>query len=65
MVDLASVVRPGDGIICGQACAEPQTLLVGSFGRSTPGAAQKNDFNLSLDGGLKGKKDRKAKKKDE
>jgi len=27
MVDLASVVRPGDGIICGQACAEPQTLL--------------------------------------
>src|SRR5688500_6830003 len=28
-------------------------------GRSTPGAAQKNDFNLSLDGGLKGKKDRK------
>lgn len=27
MIDLASVVRPGDGIICGQACAEPQTLL--------------------------------------
>ena len=27
MVDLASVARPGDGIICGQACAEPQTLL--------------------------------------
>src|SRR5258706_15017853 len=27
MVDLASVVRPRDGIICGQACAEPQTLL--------------------------------------
>jgi acyl-CoA hydrolase len=27
VVDLASVVRPGDGIICGQACAEPQTLL--------------------------------------
>jgi len=27
MVDLASVVRPGEGIICGQACAEPQTLL--------------------------------------
>lgn len=27
MVDLASVVRPGDGIICGQACAEPQTLV--------------------------------------
>jgi acyl-CoA hydrolase len=27
MVDLASVVRPGDGIVCGQACAEPQTLL--------------------------------------
>ena len=27
MVNLASVVRPGDGIICGQACAEPQTLL--------------------------------------
>lgn len=26
-MDLASVVRPGDGIICGQACAEPQTLL--------------------------------------
>jgi len=27
MVDLASVVRPGDGIIWGQACAEPQTLV--------------------------------------
>jgi acetyl-CoA hydrolase len=27
MMDLASVVRPGDGIISGQACAEPQTLL--------------------------------------
>jgi len=27
MMDLASVVRPGDGIICGQACAEPQTLV--------------------------------------
>lgn len=27
MVDLPSVIRPGDGIICGQACAEPQTLV--------------------------------------
>jgi len=27
MVDLCSVVRPGDGIIWGQACAEPQTLV--------------------------------------
>ena len=27
MVDLASVIRPGDAIIWGQACAEPQTLL--------------------------------------
>jgi acyl-CoA hydrolase len=27
MIDLASVIRPGDGIICGQACAEPQTLM--------------------------------------
>jgi acyl-CoA hydrolase len=27
MVDLSSVVRPGDGIIWGQACAEPQTLV--------------------------------------
>src|SRR2546421_9705031 len=27
MVELASVIRAGDGIICGQACAEPQTLL--------------------------------------
>src|SRR3954471_20733526 len=27
MVDLSSVVRPGDGIIFGQACAEPQTLV--------------------------------------
>jgi acyl-CoA hydrolase len=24
--DLASVIRPGDGVIVGQACAEPQTL---------------------------------------
>ncbi len=27
MTGLASVVRPGDAIVCGQACAEPQTLL--------------------------------------
>ena len=27
MTDLASVVRPGDGIIIGQACAEPQALV--------------------------------------
>src|ERR687897_2655090 len=27
MLDLASVIRPGDAIIWGQACAEPQTLL--------------------------------------
>ena len=27
MVDLTSVVRPGDSIIWGQACAEPQTLV--------------------------------------
>jgi acetyl-CoA hydrolase len=27
VIDLASVVRPGDGIIIGQACAEPQTLV--------------------------------------
>jgi acyl-CoA hydrolase len=26
-VDLASVIRPGDGLIWGQACAEPQTLV--------------------------------------
>ena len=26
MVDLGSVIRPGDGILWGQACAEPQTL---------------------------------------
>ena len=27
MVELVSVIRPGDGIIWGQACAEPQTLV--------------------------------------
>ena len=27
MVDLSSVIRPGDGILSGQACAEPQTLV--------------------------------------
>src|SRR5918999_4442554 len=27
MVDLGSVIRPGDAIIWGQACAEPQTLV--------------------------------------
>ncbi|HEX2333156.1 MAG TPA: acetyl-CoA hydrolase, partial [Burkholderiales bacterium] len=26
-MDLASVIRPGDAIIWGQACAEPQTLV--------------------------------------
>ena len=27
MLDLSRFIRPGDGIIAGQACAEPQTLL--------------------------------------
>jgi len=27
MVDLSSVIRPGDAIVWGQACAEPQTLV--------------------------------------
>jgi acetyl-CoA hydrolase len=27
MIDLASVVRPGDGVLWGQACAEPRTLV--------------------------------------
>lgn len=27
MIDLASVIRPGDSIVWGQACAEPQTLV--------------------------------------
>ena len=27
MIDLASVIHPGDGIVIGQACAEPQTLV--------------------------------------
>lgn len=26
-MDLSSIIRAGDGIVCGQACAEPQTLL--------------------------------------
>lgn len=26
-IDLAKIVRPGDGVIWGQACAEPQTLV--------------------------------------
>jgi acyl-CoA hydrolase len=33
VVDLASVVRPGDGIIWGQACAEPQTLVEALVGQ--------------------------------
>lgn len=40
MIDLASVIRPGDGIIWGQSCAEPRTLLealVGQRGKF-PGA---------------------------
>ena len=27
MVELASVIRAGDGVVWGQACAEPQTLV--------------------------------------
>src|SRR5947207_13097031 len=33
MVELASVIRPGDGIIWGQACAEPQTLVEALLGQ--------------------------------
>jgi acetyl-CoA hydrolase len=40
MVDLASLIRPGDGILWGQACAEPQTLVEALVGQraSFPGA---------------------------
>ena len=34
-----------------------------SEGRSTPGVAQKNDFELSINGKLKGKKDKGQKRK--
>jgi acetyl-CoA hydrolase len=27
MIDLASIIRPGDGLVWGQSCAEPQTLV--------------------------------------
>ena len=27
MIDLTGAIRPGDGIVWGQACAEPQTLV--------------------------------------
>jgi acyl-CoA hydrolase len=37
VVDLSSVIRPGDAIISGQACAEPQTLLEALV-------AQRSDF---------------------
>ena len=33
MVDLSSVIGPGDGIIWGQACAEPQTLVEALVGQ--------------------------------
>jgi acetyl-CoA hydrolase len=33
MVDLASLIRPGDGIAWGQACAEPQTLVEALVGQ--------------------------------
>ena len=35
MVDLASLIRPGDGILWGQACAEPQTLVAALVGQRT------------------------------
>jgi acetyl-CoA hydrolase len=33
MVDLASLIRPGDGIVWGQACAEPRTLVEAIVGQ--------------------------------
>jgi acetyl-CoA hydrolase len=33
MVDLTSLIRPGDGIVWGQACAEPQTLVEALVGQ--------------------------------
>jgi len=33
MVDLASLIRPGDGIVWGQACAEPLTLVEALVGQ--------------------------------
>jgi acyl-CoA hydrolase len=41
MVDLASVIRAGDGIVWGQACAEPQTLAEAVVAQraSFPGAS--------------------------
>ena len=51
--DLARFIRPGDGVLVGQACAEPQTLveaLVGSRGKY-PGA--RVFFGASYSGLLK------------
>jgi acetyl-CoA hydrolase len=33
MVELTSLIRPGDGIVWGQACAEPQTLVEAFVGQ--------------------------------
>ena len=33
MVDLASLIRPGDGVLWGQACTEPQTLVEAVVGQ--------------------------------
>ena len=41
MVDLASLIRPGDGILWGQGCAEPQTLAEAAVAQRAafPGAS--------------------------
>jgi acyl-CoA hydrolase len=35
-VDLSSVIRPGDGLVWGQACAEPQTLVEALIAHRAP-----------------------------
>ena len=53
MVDLAAVIRPGDGIVWGQACAEPQTLIEALVERRAAFSGARAFFGISQTGIVK------------
>jgi acyl-CoA hydrolase len=53
MVDLVSVIRSGDGIVWGQACAEPQTLVAALVGQRASFSGARIFLGSSFSGILK------------
>ena len=53
MVDLAELIRPGDGVVWGQACAEPQTLVEALVEQRAAFSGARAFFGITLTGSVK------------